>query len=233
MVFPCKPPWPVPCPEDHPTDRHYITRLFMRRPTNRDLQSPWVYRYIMIHINIYIYIHTYTCIYIYIVYIFCLYTTYIYIYMYFCLYLCIIYINRFLKTPWKCHDPRLSPSPDALDQDRAAQCQAEGRTAEAILAYACARQGEQVPLGAWEALGSPGKMGDILWVQNLRFKIPQIGMFFYVQYHEKKGTQFWPIAIWICELLILMYNMDIWHMRTQVYALHVHMERSWGIGHQF
>ena len=64
MVFPCKPPWPVPCPEDHPTDRHYITRLFMRRPTNRDLQSPWVYRYIMIHINIYIYTYIYVYIYI-------------------------------------------------------------------------------------------------------------------------------------------------------------------------
>ena len=133
----------------------------------------------------YIYVYIYICV--------CIYILFIYnLYLYICIsvYIYVLYISRFLKTPWKCHDPRLSPSPDALDQDRAAQCQAEGRTAEAILAYACARQGEQVPLGAWEALGSPGKMGDILWVQNLRFKIPQIGMFFYVQYHEKKGTQF-------------------------------------------
>lgn len=37
-------------------------------------------------------------------------------------------------------------------QDRAAQCQAEGRTAEAILAYACARQGEQAVRLATDAL---------------------------------------------------------------------------------
>ena len=85
-----------------------------------------------------------------------------------------IYINRFLKTPWKCHDPRLSPSPDALDQDRAAQCQAEGRTAEAILAYACARQGEQVPLGAWEALG---KWGTFYGFKISDSKYHRIGMY--------------------------------------------------------
>ena len=83
MVFPCKPPWPVPCPEDHPTDRQYITRLFMRRPTNRDLQSPGVYRYIMIHIYIYVYIHIriyiYICVCIYILFI---YNLYIYIYVF-------------------------------------------------------------------------------------------------------------------------------------------------------
>ena len=170
----------------------YNTSVYAKTQKNLDLQSPGLYRYIMIHIYIYTYIHTYTYIYIYIyayVYIYiCIYIQLIYIYIYVCIsvYIYVLYINRFLKTPWKCHDPRpFSPSPDGTRialrsaRWRAARPRPSWRTPARGRANRC-RWGPGKP---WEN-GENGESSKSQIQNTTDWNV------FYVQYHEKKGTQF-------------------------------------------
>jgi hypothetical protein len=77
----------------------YNTSVYAKTQKNLDLQSPGLYRYIMIHIYIHTYIHIRTYIYMRMYIYICIYIQlYIYICVYFCLYLCIIY-KPLLKDP--------------------------------------------------------------------------------------------------------------------------------------